>query len=321
MRLIRNLDEVGGARDPSVVTVGNFDGVHLAHQMLLRRVVERARTQGVVALALTFDPHPTQILAPERAPKLLTPLPEKARLIEALGIDLLVALPFTAGLARMSPSDFVRDVLVGSLRAVAVVVGPNFRFGHQQAGDIEHLAQFAREYGFELDILQALKVRGQAVSSTKIRDLVALGRVHLAGRLLGRAFSVSGPIVRGLGIGREQTVPTLNLAPTNRQLPKTGVYVARTRVAGREHESVVNVGRKPTFGEHELTVESYLLDYRDGRIEAEEMTIEFLHWLRDERKFRDAAALKAQIIKDAGRALRLFRLLRLFEVHSLKALE
>jgi len=321
MRLIRKLDELAPARHPTVVTVGNFDGVHVAHQMLLRRMVERARARSAAALALTFEPHPAQILTPERAPKLLTPLPEKARLIEALGIDFLVALPFTAGFARMSPSDFVRDVLVGGLRAAAVVVGPNFRFGYRQAGDIEHLAQFARDYGFELDILQALKVRGQAVSSTKIRELVALGRLHLAGRLLGRAFSVSGPIVRGLGIGREQTVPTLNLARTDRQLPKTGVYVARTRLAGREHESVVNVGRKPTFGEHEVTVESFLLDYRDGRIEADEMTIEFLHRLRDERKFPDAAALKTQILKDAGRALRLFRLFRLFEVHSLKALE
>lgn len=319
MRLIRNLDELSGVR-PSVVTVGNFDGVHLAHQMLLRRVVDRARARDAVAAALTFDPHPAQVLAPERVPKLLTPLVEKAGLIEALGIDVLVALPFTAGFARMSPSDFVRDVLVRGLRAAAVVVGPNFRFGYRQAGDIEHLAQFAREYGFELDILQALRVRNQAVSSTGIRELAAQGRVHLAGRLLGRAFSVSGPIVRGLGIGREQTVPTLNLAPTNRQLPKIGVYVARTRVAGREHESVVNVGRKPTFGEHEVTVESFLLDYRDGRIDADEMTVEFLHRLRDERKFPDAAALKAQIIQDAGRALRLFRLLRLFEVHSLKAL-
>jgi riboflavin kinase / FMN adenylyltransferase len=321
MRLIRNLDELRESRAARVVTVGNFDGVHLAHQMLFGRVVERARARGAVAAVLTFDPHPTQILSPERAPKLLTPLAEKARLIEALGIDLLVALPFTAELARMSPSDFVRDVLVRRMRATAVVVGPNFRFGYRQAGDIEHLAQFAREHGFELDILQALKIRGQAVSSTKIRELVGLGRVHLAGRLLGRAFSVSGPIVRGLGIGREQTVPTLNLAPTNRQLPKTGVYVTRTRVAGLEHESVVNVGRKPTFGEHEVTVESYLLDYRDGRIEADDMSIEFLHRLRDERKFPNAAALKAQIIKDAGRALRLFRLLRLFEAHSLKVLE
>ena len=321
MRLIQNLEELGALAPATVVTVGNFDGVHLAHQMLLRRVVERARVQGAVAAALTFDPHPTRVLAPERAPKLLTPVPEKARLIGALGIDLLVLLPFTGDLARMSPGDFVYDVLVRGLRARAVVVGPNFRFGYRQAGDIEHLAQFAREYGFELDILQALKIRDQAVSSTKTRELVAQGRVHLAGRLLGRAFSVSGPIVQGLGIGREQTVPTLNLAPTDRQLPRIGVYVARTHVGGREHESVVNVGRKPTFGEHQVTVESFLLDYRDGRIDADEMTIEFLYRLRDERKFPDAAALKAQIIKDAGRALRLFRLLRLFEVHSLRALK
>ncbi|HEY6290101.1 MAG TPA: bifunctional riboflavin kinase/FAD synthetase, partial [Terriglobia bacterium] len=299
------------------MTVGNFDGVHLGHQKLFGRVLERARAAGSTAAVLTFDPHPSQVLAPERAPKLLTPLPEKVRLIEATGIDLLWVRPFTLALSLMSPAQFVDQVLVHELRAIAVIVGPNFRFGHRQAGDVRRLAALGLATGFETAVEEALIVRGQMVSSTRIRELAELGRVHMAGRLLGRPFSVAGPIVRGLGIGREQTVPTLNLASLEerfpRQLPKPGVYVTRTRVAGAEHESVTNIGRKPTFGQHELTVESFLLDYGGGRIEAEEMEVQFLHRLRDERKFPDAAALKAQILQDARRSLGYFRRLRLFQ--------
>jgi len=298
----------------SVVTIGNFDGVHLGHQALLGRVVERARATGAMAAVLTFDPHPTQVLAPERAPKLLTPLAEKLRLIEAAGVDLVWVRPFTRELSAMSPAAFVEDALVRSLRASAVVVGPNFRFGHRQAGDVRLLAELGSGCACEIEIVEALRLRGQMISSTRIRELAELGRVHQAGRLLGRPFGVSGAIVAGLGIGRAQTVPTLNLAPLDprfpRQLPKPGVYVTHTRLAGATHESVTNVGRKPTFGEHELTVESFLLDYRDGRIEADEMEIEFLHRLRDERKFPDAATLKAQIIRDAQRSLTFFRRLR-----------
>lgn len=314
MQTIHDPGELGEALSSSVVTIGNFDGVHLGHQALLKRVVARARAAGAVAAVLTFDPHPSQVLAPERAPKALTPLPEKLELIAATGIDLVWVRPFTRELSAMSPGAFFEDALVRGLRASAVVVGPNFRFGHRQAGDVHMLEELGRSAGCEVEIVEALRLRGQMVSSTRIRELAELGRVHQAGRLLGRPFSVSGAIVAGLGIGRAQTVPTLNLAPPDprfpRQLPKPGVYVTETRVAGATHESVTNIGRKPTFGEHELTVESFLLDYRGGRIEAEEMRIQFLHRLRDERKFPDAAALKAQIIRDAQRSLGFFRRLR-----------
>jgi riboflavin kinase / FMN adenylyltransferase len=319
-RLARNMEvirEPGELREPlssSVVTIGNFDGVHLGHQALLRHVVERAHASGAVAAALTFDPHPTQVLAPERAPKLLTTLPEKLRLIDAAGVDLVWVRPFTRELAAMSPSEFFDYALMRVLHASGVVVGPNFRFGHRQAGDVSTLAELGRAAGCRVEIVEALKLRGQMVSSSRIRELAELGRVHQAGRLLGRPFGVSGAIVPGLGIGRTQTVPTLNLAPfaaaAPRQLPKPGVYVTHTRVAGAAHQSVTNVGRKPTFGEHELTVESFLLDYRGGRIDAHEMEIDFLHRLRDERKFPDAAALKAQIIRDAQRSMTFFRRLR-----------
>jgi len=309
MVVIRNLLELREPLAPSSVTIGNFDGVHLAHQALLGRVVESARELGAVPTAVTFDPHPVTVLAPERAHALLTSVEQRARLIAQLGIERLVVLAFDADLARLSPAEFVETILVERLRAVALAVGPNFRFGRQQAGDVELLGRLAQAHGIRLDVLPILHLRHERVSSSRVRRLVAKGHVPMAGRLLGRAFSVEGPIVHGSGVGRAKTVPTLNLAPIPEQLPQTGVYVTRTRLGDRFHDSVTNVGHKPTFGEHRLTVESYLLN-SPGEIEETEMEVAFLYRLRDEMKFPDPAALKAQIQRDAARSLRFFRLLR-----------
>jgi len=312
MRVVNQLSELRTSRAPSVVTIGNFDGVHLAHQKLLRRVVEVARPLGALAAALTFEPHPVKLLAPEYAPKLLTPLSRKVQLIEATGIDLLVVLPFTKELAHLSPLEFVRSILIGCLHASALHVGPNFRFGYRQSGDTEVLQALGRQEGFGVEVVPLLEVRGEKVSSTRIRELVAKGSVNTACRLLGRPLSTFGPVVAGLGVGRKHTVPTLNLAPIEEQLPKIGVYVTRTRLGGVWHDSVTNVGHKPTFGDHRLTVETYLLKY-SGEIDEREIEIEFLYRLRDEIKFQNPAMLKLQIQEDARRSLKFFRLLRLFQ--------
>ncbi len=309
MRIIRQLAQLDDPRVPSVMTIGNFDGVHLAHQKLLRRVVEVAQVQGALSTAITFEPHPIKILAPEHAPKVLTPLSRKIELIAATGIDLLVVLPFTRELAHQSPLEFVRRVLIAPLKTASVHVGPNFRFGYRQSGDTEILEALGRQEGFGVEILPMMRVRGDRVSSTRIRELLTEGQVQKAQRLLGRPFSARGPIVAGLGVGRKHTVPTLNLAPIEEQLPKIGVYVTRTRLAGISHESVTNVGFKPTFGDHRLTVETFLLEF-SGQIEEADMEIEFLYRLRDEMKFQNPAILKVQIQEDARRSLKFFRLLR-----------
>lgn len=309
MRIVHKLAELKSLPGRSVLTIGNFDGVHLAHQKLLRTVVEVARAEGAAPAAVTFEPHPIKLLAPEHAPKLLTPLERKARLIEATGIERLVVLPFTRELARLSPVEFVREILVGALRTLSVHVGPNFRFGYRQSGDVEVLRELARLEGFRLAVLPTLEVRGERVSSTRIRELLSLGRVNLAARLLGRPFSLYGPIVAGLGVGRKHTVPTLNLAPVEEQTPRIGVYVTRTRLGKVTHDSVTNVGHKPTFGGHSLTVETYLLNY-SGEISESDMEIEFLFRLRDEMKFQNPAILKIQIQEDARRAVKFFRLFR-----------
>lgn len=307
MRVINNLQELGKPLGSSAVTIGNFDGVHLAHQTLLRRVVEVARPQGLRATAITFEPHPIKVLAPDHAPKLLTPLERKVELIAATGIDLLVVLPFTRELARQSPLEFVRRVVVDPLHASSVHVGPNFRFGYRQSGDTEILQELGKQEGFRVEVLPMLRVRGDCVSSTRIRELLTEGRVHKANRLLGRPYSSRGPIVAGMGVGHKHTVPTLNLAPIEEQLPKVGVYVTHTLLNGVSYDSVTNVGFKPTFGDHRLTVETFLLNF-SGQIDEADMEIEFLYRLRDEMKFQNPAILKVQIQEDARRSLKFFRL-------------
>ena len=309
MRVISDLHKLGEPLAPCVVTIGNFDGVHLAHQTLLRRVVEVARPQGWGATAITFEPHPIKILSPDHAPKLLTTLERKIELIESMGIDLLVALPFTRELARQSPLEFVRHVLVRPLHASSVHVGPNFRFGYRQSGDTEILEELGKQEGFRVEVVPLLEVRGDRVSSTRIRELLAEGLVHKANRLLGRPFAARGPIVAGMGAGRKHTVPTLNLAPIEEQLPKVGVYVTHTLLGGVPYDSVTNVGFKPTFGDHRLTVETFLLGF-SGQIDESAMEIKFLYRLRDEMKFQNPAILKVQIQEDARRALKFFRLLK-----------
>ena len=309
MRVVRDLSELRQPVHKGAVTIGNFDGIHLAHRELLRRVVRSARELGGTSVVVTFDPHPAQILAPERAPKILTPVGLKTRLIEQVGIDLLLILPFNRELSLLSPEEFASSILVQKLHAATIHVGSNFRFGHQRAGNTDLLAELGRQGGFRVETLPMIKIRGHRVSSSQVRHFLSAGQVEIADRLLGRPYSVSGAIAAGEGVGHKQTVPTLNLVPVQQQLPKNGVYITRTRVQGTLHDSVTNVGHKPTFGHHQLTVESFLLGFR-GEIKAEEMGIEFLHRLRDEIRFPNAEALKRQIQRDVQNSLKFFRLMK-----------
>lgn len=309
MRVVRDISELSEPLHKSAVTVGNFDGIHLGHRELLGRVVRSARELGGTSVVVTFDPHPAQILAPERAPRILTPLAVKARLIEQEGIELLAVLRFNRDLSMLSPAEFAGSILVEKLRAAVVHVGSNFRFGYQRTGDTAVLAELGRTGGFRVETLPMIKVRGHRVSSSQARHFLSEGRVEIAGRMLGRPYMVSGTITAGEGVGQKQTVPTLNLGPVEQQLPKNGVYITRTRVDATLYDSVTNVGHRPTFGHHHLTVETFLLDFR-GVVKAGEMEIEFLHRLRDEIKFPNAEALKKQIQQDVQRSLKFFRLLR-----------
>jgi riboflavin kinase/FMN adenylyltransferase len=309
MKVYRSLGDVPPDFGPAALTIGNFDGVHYGHRRILRRVREMAAAHGWKPSVLTFDPHPTRVVAPDRTPPLLTSPDTRAALMQEEGIEQVLILPFTRELAQLSPVEFVERLLVERLGARAVLVGDNFRYGHRHAGDVTLLADLGRKLGFETEIVPAVSCRGRIVSSSGIRELIRSGRVQLAARFLLHPYALEGTVVSGRGVGSKQTVPTLNLATTAEVLPATGVYITHTRDLddGREWNSITNVGYRPTFGESpELSIETFLLDPLVGATPSR-IRIEFLARVREERKFESPEALRARIMKDVGAAQRYFR--------------
>ena len=293
---------------PSAVTIGNFDGVHAGHRHIMRRVAEIARANGWTATVLTFDPHPTRLVAPDRAPRLLTTLNRRQDLMRSAGIDRVAVLPFTPDIAKLTPEEFVKQILVDRLQARAVLVGDNFRFGNRAAGNTETLRELGKKYGFSTEIVNAVTRKNRIVSSSEIRRLVESGNVLLACRMLERPFALEGKIVPGHGVGSKQTVPTLNLATESEVVPARGVYITRTHDldSTREWESISNIGYRPTFGGESLSIETFLLSPLTGDA-PHEIRLEFLRRVRDERKFESPEALKQQILKDVARAKTYFR--------------
>ncbi len=249
MQVFRHIEEVPAEFGPAIVTVGNFDGVHRAHQAVINEVVRCAREIKGRAIAVTFDPHPTRVLRPDVAPKLLTPLPIKLKLLENTGLDAVLVLPFSRDLSLMTARQFADDILRDKLHAREVHEGFNFHFGHKAEGNVGRLAEFGRELGFEVKSYPALTIRGEVVSSSRIRTLLSEGNVSRARTLLGRVFSVYSTPGRGRGYGHKYTVPTVNLSRYDEMFPKNGVYITRTRIADELFDSVTNVGVRPTFGE------------------------------------------------------------------------
>jgi riboflavin kinase/FMN adenylyltransferase len=311
MQVFHKLDDVPAAFGPSLLSVGNFDGVHRAHAHVLGEIVRRARQSGGKAVAVTFEPHPARILRPDSGLKLLTPTPEKLRLLEATGIDAVLMLPFGRDLSLMTPRQFVERILKKKLHAREVHEGYNFRFGHKAAGDVNLLAQLGQEMGFEVKVYSEEKLRGEPVSSSHIRKLIAAGRVSRARHLLARPFCILGAPGRGRGLGSKYTVPTINLARYEELVPKDGVYITCTRVGDERFDSVTNVGNRPTFGADSFAIETHLLNFHPIELTPEsEVEICFLDRLRDEVKFPSVEALREQIARDVKKARRYFHLLR-----------
>ena len=302
-RVYTSLDETAGRFGPSAISIGNFDGVHAGHQRLLRKVVEIGREQGWKPSVMTFDPHPARVVAPERAPRLLSAPAERAEWMRGAGIEQVLILPFSHPFSQLSAEQFVAEVLTARLSARAIVVGENFRFGRDHRGDTRLLVSLGERYGYRAEVVPGLRMRGRLVSSSEVRRMIEAGRVSLAARMLGRVYTLDGVVVPGRGIGSRQTVPTLNLAPAAEVLPAGGVYVTRTREPGgaRSWPSVTNIGRRPTFGGGDLTIETFLLAPLDGQT-PERISVGFLHRLRAERKFESPETLRAQVLRDAERA-------------------
>jgi len=307
--VFRSVAEIPANFGPTVAAIGNFDGVHLGHQEILSGVVAEARSLGAQAVAVTFEPHPEHFLRPDQAPRLLTPLDERLRLLSFTGIDAVVVLPFDAALATLPARAFVLNILLAALDLRSLHEGGNFRFGHNAEAGMAELLEFAAEFGFGLHIHSPVRAHGMEVSSSAIRERIAAGDMTRARWMLGRPFEVRSTQARGRGIGTRLLVPTVNLAPYGGLLPAFGVYVTRLTVDGRSFQAVTNVGNRPTFGEASFAVESHILNFEP--IEMDEDTpieLEFLLRLRGEIEWPSPGALKAQIFKDVAKARRFFRL-------------
>lgn len=296
----------GENRKASAVTIGNFDGVHLGHQKILRRVLDRARAEDRMCAVLTFHPHPSRILRPEAAPPLLQTLEQRLAAVGDLGVDAVLVARFDPALAKLSPEDFVRQFLVDAMRAKVVLIGGNFRFGHRQAGDANLLAQLGRRWEFEVEIVPPVTADGVIVSSTAIRNALREGRLHDARLMLGRPFALAGKIQPGTGQGRKLVVPTLNLATEQELLPKNGVYATEALVGGKTYRAATNVGVRPTFDGARTTIESHLFDFNEILANGD-LEVRFWSRLRDERKFSGPAELREQVLRDIDQAKEYFR--------------
>jgi riboflavin kinase / FMN adenylyltransferase len=284
-----------------VLALGNFDGVHLGHQAIFQHVVTRAREVDGTSMVFTFEPHPLQVLAPEKAPPLLTTYAQKIRLIAALGIMVGLRVPFTEQFARQEPIEFVREVLWRHLGIHEVVVGHDFRFGHRRAGTVDFLQAQAAPFGYRVTVIPAIMQEDTVVSSSNIRRLLLQGQVEQAARLLGRHYAIEGPVVEGFRRGRQLGFPTANVRPMNAIVPHKGVYTVRVEWENRLYPGVANVGYNPTFGNQALSVEAHLFDV-EADLYGATVRVEFLHRIRDERKFASVEELAAQIASDAQEA-------------------
>jgi riboflavin kinase/FMN adenylyltransferase len=296
----------GDSGEATVVAIGNFDGVHLGHQKILRGVLRRARGEGLMASVLTFYPHPARVLRPAEAPALLMTLEQRLATIEAIGLDAALVMRFDEQLARLEPGEFVRRILKYTMNAQAVLVGENFRFGHRQAGDAKQLGQIGSDLSLEVEIVPSVVAAGVVVSSTAVRSALRQGNVEEARRMLGRPFALEGEIRPGTGQGRKLVVPTLNLWTEQELKPKNGVYATEAIVEGKSYRAATNVGVRPTFDGGSVTIESHLFDFQED-LSSGRMEVRFWKRLRDERKFSGPEALREQVFKDIECAKDYFR--------------
>ena len=312
MKVIYRLEELAVEYPSPILTIGNFDGVHLGHQILMSDIVARAVKIGGTPAVLTFHPHPLQVLAPNNAPLQIQTLRQKLATIESLGIRLVVVIPFDMQLAQIEARDFAILALCEKIRPKEIYVGPNFAFGHRRSGSFNLLKEIGEEKGFWVGKVHQVQFRGNRVSSTSIRQALLSGQVGLARRLLNRPYELEGSVVHGTGLGTKIGIPTANLKSPNDLIPRRGIYATLITIEGRKYESVTNVGVRPTVAVGDaavLGIETHILDF-DRDIYGKDAALEFLFRLRDERRFSGIDALVQQIHKDIANSRRYFHHLR-----------
>jgi len=298
MEIIRGLEEFSESYPNTVMTIGNFDGLHLGHQKILLAVIKKAEEMKGTSMVVTFDPHPMKVLAPERDVKLLTTLRERERLMGVMGIKVLLCINFNQEFSHLHPEDFIEDVLVKKIGTKEVIVGQNYVFGKDRKGTTELLRRRGKKYGFSVRVVRNAKVNGEVVSSSKIRSLLSTGQVFEASTFLGRAYSIEGNVIRGAGRGEKLLhVPTANITTPNELVPREGVYAVRIGHMAMFFDGVANIGRKPTFGDSDTSYEVHIFNY-SGNLLGEHLRIYFVDWIRDQRSFPDASSLEKQIRND-----------------------
>jgi riboflavin kinase/FMN adenylyltransferase len=298
LKIIDGLENVRQKLPYPVLTLGNFDGVHLGHQAIFRMLKERARKKKGTSIVFTFVPHPLRVIAPERAPKLLTTYKDKINLIKESGIDLIICANFTKEFANIKAEDFIKDILCGILNVNEIFIGSNYLFGKGRKGSPELLKKLGKECGFIVTILDEIMIDNSLLSSSGIRTLIAKGRVDEAVKFLGRQYSVEGIVVEGAKRGKSLlNIPTANLLTANDLLPKDGVYAVTVEVNGKIYGGATNIGHNPTFKDKKFSFETHILDF-DGELLGKILKIYFIKRIRDEMKFPGVEELGAQLRKD-----------------------
>jgi riboflavin kinase / FMN adenylyltransferase len=312
MKAFSNIEDQQLSITGSVVTLGNFDGIHLGHQALVRHTVEESKRLGYPSIVLTFEPHPLKVLAPERAPRLLLTYQDKLDLFKTYGVDIVVAQRFDRQFASITAEDFVRRFLVGRLRTKKLWVGRDLRFGQGRKAGTEDLMRMAPQVGFQVGILDPISSNGVRISSSRIRELVETGCVDEVQPMLGRYHFVSGRVVAGQGRGRKLGFPTANISSQTEVVPLNGIYATLIEVKNRGWPSVSSVGVNPTFGEGPRTLESFIFDLKSD-IYGETAKLSFVKRIRDEKKFATVEDLIAQMHGDVDQAKAILGKLRLTE--------
>ncbi len=305
MKIINQLDKIRTPFTNAVITIGNFDGVHIGHQALFHEVIEKADAIGGTSVAMTFEPHPMRVLKHNNHPPSITLYEQKQELIQRTGIDVLICIPFTKEFASMPARKFVEDLLIENIGMKAIVVGEDYSFGKDREGNLEVLRSFAASLDFEVivaDWIKIAKTFPDRISSTRIRELVMDGQMAAAQKMLGRNYQVRGIVVTGRDRGGKLLgIPTANINLHDELCPKTGIYAVTVECHGVQHNGVANIGYSPTFEEHEFTVEVHLLDFNDD-IYNEKIRVDFIQRIRDEKKFLNISDLIEQIKQDIAQA-------------------
>ena len=302
MEIIRGLEDLKESYPNTVITIGNFDGLHLGHQKIIQTVLQESEDINGTSMVVTFDPHPMKILAPEREIKLLTTPKERERLIRTMGIHVLLCITFNEEFSQLMPDDFIDDILVKKINAKKVIVGQNYAFGKARKGTTELLRRRGRKYGFNVKVVRHAKFNGEVVSSSKIRSFLSKGQVFEASTFLGRAYTIEGNVIKGAGRGEKLLhIPTANITTPNELVPKEGVYAVKIGFKNDFFDGVANIGKKPTFGDAVTSYEVHIFNYT-GNLLGEHLRIHFIDWIRDQRSFPDALSLEKQIRNDIEHA-------------------